>query len=378
MEWAESPNRSVAYTEHVPLMGLRDEGGPNVRYIGVDLHKRNFVVCFLGEDDTIKLQTYPLTDTGLSTFCRGLRPDDQMAVETAQNAYYFYDRVHPAVNKVVLVDPYRFAVIAKSKKKTDRHDAVTLARFLKLGWLPTVPIPTEKIRHLRQLCQARENLVQMATQLKNMGHAALARNGIALNHAALNGLGSRRRLAHLAGLAPLDQQILGVALRQLDALDREIDVLETEILRVGKDLPGLPRLLQIRGLSALTAIVLLAEIGDIAWFENSKQLAAYAGLATSVRQSGATDRHGKITKQGRKRLRTIAIRTVLAMVNGKRTPLMQFYARKKQEKGAGKALCATARKLLTIIFVMLKRDLDYWYLEDRLYQRKLQMLRTSA
>jgi hypothetical protein len=73
-----------------------------------------------------------------------------------------------------------------------------------------------------------------------------------------------------------------------------------------------------------------------------------------------------------------ASRTVLAMINGKRTPLMQFYARKKQEKGAGKALCATARKLLTIIFVMLKRDLDYWYLEDRLYQRKLQMLRTSA
>jgi hypothetical protein len=66
------------------------------------------------------------------------------------------------------------------------------------------------------------------------------------------------------------------------------------------------------------------------------------------------------------------------MVKGKRTPLMQFYARKKQEKGAGKALCATARKLLTIVFVMLKRDLDYWYLEDRLYQRKLQMLRASA
>ncbi len=140
-----------------------------MRYIGVDLHKRNFVVCFLGEDDTLKLQTYPLTDTGLSTFCRGLRPDDQMAVETAQNAYYFYARVHSAVNKVVLVDPYRFAVIAKSKKKTDRHDAVTLARFLKLGWLPTVPIPTEKIRHLRQLCQARENLVQMATSLRTWG-----------------------------------------------------------------------------------------------------------------------------------------------------------------------------------------------------------------
>jgi transposase len=349
-----------------------------VRYIGIDLHKQNFVVCFLGEDDTTKLRTYALTDAGLTVFCRDLQPDDQMAVETAQNAYYFYDRVQPAVAKVVLVDPYRFAVIAKSKKKTDRHDAITLARFLKLGWLPTVPIPGEKVRQLRQLCQARENLVQMATQLKNMGHAALLRNGVALKHAALNTLGGRRRLAHLPDLKPLDQQILGAALRQLDALDHEIAVLEATILRLGKDLPGLSKLLQIRGLSALTAIILLAEIGDIAWFETSKQLAAYAGLATSVRQSGGTDRHGKITKQGRRRLRTIAIRTVLAMISGKRTPLMEFYARKKHEKGAGKALCATARKFLTIVFVMLKRDLDYWYLEDRLYQRKLQALRASA
>lgn len=66
------------------------------------------------------------------------------------------------------------------------------------------------------------------------------------------------------------------------------------------------------------------------------------------------------------------------MVNGRRPPLMDFYARKKQEKGAGKALCATARKLLTVIYVMLKKDLDYWYLEDRLYQRKLQSLRATA
>ena len=86
---------------------------------------------------------------------------------------------------------------------------------------------------------------------------------------------------------------MGAALRQLDALDREIAVLEATILRLGKDLPGLSKLLQIRGWSALTAIILLAEIGDIGWFETSKQLAAYAGLATSVRQSGGTERHGK-------------------------------------------------------------------------------------
>jgi transposase len=110
----------------------------------------------------------------------------------------------------------------------------------------------------------------------------------------------------------------------------------------------------------------------------SKQLVSYAGLATSTRQSNEHTRRGSITKQGRKRLRTIAIRAVLTMVNKTRTPLMEFYQKKKREKGAGKAICATARKLLTVIFVMLKQGMDYWYLEDRLYNRKLRALDAAA
>ena len=89
-------------------------------------------------------------------------------------------------------------------------------------------------------------------------------------------------------------------------------------------------------------------------------------------------RHGGITKRGHKRLRTVSIQAVLAMVNRTRTPLMEFYRKKKREKGAGKAICATARKLLTIIFVLLKKELDYWYLEDRLYNRKLRALNAAA
>jgi len=53
---------------------------------------------------------------------------------------------------------------------------------------------------------------------------------------------------------------------------------------------------------------------------------------------------------------------------------VDFYQRKKQEKGAGKAICAAARKLLTVIYVILKKPLDYWFLEERLYQKKLKQL----
>ena len=59
-------------------------------------------------------------------------------------------------------------------------------------------------------------------------------------------------------------------------------------------------------------------------------------------------------------------------------PLRDFYLRKKREEGAGKALCAVARKLRTIVFVMLKKEWDYWYVEARLYNRKLQVLQAAA
>jgi transposase len=349
-----------------------------MRYLGVDLHKTNFVVCFLADDETTHIETFPLTKAGINHFITQLEAEDQVAVEVTANIYYFYDQVRPHVSRVVLVDTYRFAVIAKSKKKTDKADAAALARFLKLDYLPCVPVPSERVRQLRHLLQARETLVGMRTKLKNMGHGALTRNGIALSRSAFASRMSRAQLAKRDDLAPADALIMQTALRQIEELDREIETLGDEIVRVGKTLAGVRRLLQVHGMNLLSAISLLAEIGDIKVFETSKQLTAYAGLATSTRQSNETTRHGSITKRGRKRLRTVAISAVLSMVSRTSTPLMEFYQKKKREKGSGKAICATARKLLTIIFVMLKKELDYWYLEDRLYNRKLRLLDAAA
>ncbi len=349
-----------------------------MRHIGIDLHKTNFVACFLNEDDTSRSETFPLSKAGIKRFTEQLKKDDALAVEVTQNIYYFYDRIKVFVSRIVLVDTYRFSVIAKSKKKTDKADALALARFLKLDHLPEVPVPSEKIRQLRHLLQARETLVGMRTKLKNLGHAALTRNGIALSRSAFASKAARERLRKRDDLSAADRVILTAALRQINELDGEVEQLETEIVRLGKTLAGVKRLLQLHGMNLLSAISLLAEIGSIELFETSKQLVAYSGLATSVRQSNETLRQGHITKQGRKRLRTVAIRAVLTMVNRTKTPLMDFYQRKKREKGSGKAICATARKLLTIIFVMLKKELDYWYLEDRLYNRKLHALNAAA
>ena len=349
-----------------------------MHYIGVDLHKTNFVVCFLDEDDKTRIETFPLDKAGLARFKRQLKSDDKLAVEASANAFYFCRQVKERVSQIKVVDTYRFAVIARSKKKTDSKDAATLARFLKMGWLPTVPMPTEQVEQLRHLLQARESLVRMLTQLKNMAHAALVRSGYAYGRAAFKSARTRTRLAKLEQLSAVDRQVIEMALRQMEQVEQEVAAMEAQIVSRGKGLAGLKRLLQIHGMNLLSAIGLLVEIGDIELFDSSKQLVSYAGLATSVRQSAETTRRGKITKQGRKRLRTICIRAVLSMVNRTKTPLMEFYRQKKKEKGSGKAICATARKLLVIVFVMLKKGLDYWYIEDRLYNEKLRALRAAA
>jgi len=73
-----------------------------VRHIGVDLHKTNFVVCFLNEDDTSKLETFPLSKTGIACFTEQLKKDDAVTVEATQNIYYFYDQIKAFVGCVVL------------------------------------------------------------------------------------------------------------------------------------------------------------------------------------------------------------------------------------------------------------------------------------
>jgi transposase len=317
----------------------------------------------------------------LAAFRAEVGPDDRVALEVGSNAYYFHDQVAGSVAEIVLVSPSHFAIIAQSTKKTDRADAQALARFLKLDCLPVVVMPEPRIRELRQLFTTRETLVKMGIQLKNTGHAVLVRNGIDGKRSDFATATGRERLAGRTGLPATDRLTLDIVLRQVEGLEREVEELERAIIRLGKTLPGLKRLLQVRGLGIVAAIGVLAEISNIQRFPTAKQLVSYAGLATAVRQSGTVDHHGHITKEGRKRLRGFLVEAVLSMIRQPaegENSLVDFYQRKKKEKGAGKAICATARKLLTVIHVMLTKELDYWYLEERLYQKKLKELARAA
>ena len=98
----------------------------------------------------------------------------------------------------------------------------------------------------------------MRTKLKNLGHAALTRNGIALSRSAFATALARERLLKRDDLSSADRIILHAAIRQITELDAEVEKLEAEIVRLGKNLKGIKRLLQLHGMNLLSAISLLA------------------------------------------------------------------------------------------------------------------------
>jgi hypothetical protein len=105
--------------------------------------------------------------------------------------------------------------------------------------------PSPQIRQLRALLHAREDMVEITTKWKNIGHGALTRTGLTVAGSAFASARGRQRRAETEGLPDGDRHILRVALQQIEAVEQAGDTLEQELVRQGKALPGLRRLLRM-------------------------------------------------------------------------------------------------------------------------------------
>src|SRR5271165_4613830 len=106
------------------------------RYIGIDLHRNRFTCCIRLENGRTYVRDWELTDLG--KFVKKLRPTDEVAVEITGNTRLFHDAVCGHVARLVVVNTSQFRVIRQSVKKTDPHDARTLALYLSKDMLPEV------------------------------------------------------------------------------------------------------------------------------------------------------------------------------------------------------------------------------------------------
>lgn len=229
--------------------------------------------------------------------------------------------------------------------------------------IPKSWVAPKEIRELRNITRHRASLVKMRIQIKNEIHAFLEKKRIKAvkkKKKELSNLFGKKGMEFLDSLElnSTDSAILSSQLEVLKTLNREIDKVTNYIGCIVKRNREARLLMTIPGISYYGALLIVSEIGDVHRFSAQKKLCSWAGIVTSVYNSGNTQRHGRITKQGSKWLRWILIQCTHITV---RYPgnLQDFYLRLMRKKGKKVAIVAAARKLLTVIYWMLLRGEEY-------------------
>jgi transposase len=346
-----------------------------VRSIGIDVH-RDFCEIAIAEDGVVRAAGRVATEPeALKLLAQSLVDSDEVAIEATSNAVAIARILEPHVRRVVLANPK--AVREKSRRaKTDRIDAKVLAQLLAVGFLDEVWTPDDATQTRRRLITRRCALVRARTRAKNQVHAVLGRN--LLERPPMSDLFGRKGRAWLveqaAGL-PLDERLsVQAGVRQVDFLSGEIDQLDQLLGADAISNPDALRLMTLPGVSVVTAIALLAAIGDIKRFPTARQLVAYLGLDPRVRQSGSEPaKHGRISKQGAGEVRGLLVE---AAWHATRTPgpLHGFHGRLALRRGTKIATVATARKLVVIVWHLLSRGEEYAFVRPALYREKLRRL----
>jgi transposase len=328
-----------------------------MRHIGVDLHSNSMTACYLDESGSEELRTFDLKE--LVQFQASLAAVDQVAVEATGNTRYFVGAIKSLVSKVVVVNPSQFEVIRKSVKKTDRHDARALAKFLSKDMLPESRLKEPAHAQLNSVAHTRDKLVKLRTTLINKIHAMHVAAGIKSKKSSFSSI-KGLKAALERSWDELTQVELEVLVSQIGSLNEGIKRLDQQLSEYGRKLVGHQNLTSIKGIGDKSAAVLLSVIGDVSDFAGEDQLASYFGVVPRVANSNETVHHGRITKRGSKLGRTTLVQCTLVAV--RYSPFLKnFYDRIKAKKGAGKAIIATARKFLGIIYRTLKYN---WVFAD--------------
>ncbi|HEY5731974.1 MAG TPA: transposase [Anaerolineales bacterium] len=120
------------------------------RYIGIDIHKRQVVVAAVDEQQRQLFAPEKVLVQQFEKWARThLRPTDHVAMEATTNSWAFHDRLEPIVKSISVANTFKLKLIASSSRKTDKHDALVLARLSAAQLLPTIWIPPQHVRDLR-------------------------------------------------------------------------------------------------------------------------------------------------------------------------------------------------------------------------------------
>lgn len=349
-----------------------------MRFVGLDVHKKETEVCILDAHGQLLGRTrIPTTRDALIRFAeQHLGDDAAVALEATTNTWGVVDLLAPRCARLVVSNPMRTRAIAEARVKTDKVDALVLAQLLRSEFLPAVWIPDHQTRQMRALTSRRAVLVADVTRLKNRIHAVLHQR---LIHAPVSRLFTPDGRAFLErlDLDPPGRDAIDSFLRLLDAAERELQRINQRIARTAWQRQQVRLLMTIPGVHVAVASALLAALGDVSRFPDGDHAAAYLGIVPRTRQSSDHCYHGPITKHGNAHARWLLVQAAQHL-DKHPGPLGVFFRRIARRKNRNVAVVATARKLVVIAWHMLTNNEPYRYALPRQTREKLAALRRAA
>ena len=344
------------------------------RILALDLGKFTSVLCvyhpLTHAHQFISVQTTPQAVHDLLVAHQSNDPAKTLLViETCDVAGWVHDIATTLGMNVAVANPAHEAWRwTRVKRKTDKDDALKLAKLAVLGQLPTAHMPSPQQRQRRRLVHYRRVLVDRRTQIKNQIRSIFSQQGLSLP--------KRGKAWTQAGIAPMAIEArplmqcesiddlwrgrLHVELQLLEMLNRQIDQVDARLDALGASDDRVKLLQSVPGVGPRLAETVVAHLDDPRRFKSAGQVASYAGLVPKQFESGTIKRSCRITRRGPTLLRSMLVE-VAWMVYLRNDWAKAFVARISRGVASRKniAIVALARKLLVTLWAML-RDGTRW------------------
>jgi transposase len=339
-----------------------------MKILALDLGKFKSVSCVLNvEANETEFWTFSTDRPYLQKLLQQRQPD-LVVFEACSIAAWIHDVCSAGGYAVIVANPNQEAWKWKNvKRKTDRDDALKLARLAALGQLVPVHIPAEATREHRWLVKYRKTIVGRINRVQNNIRALFGQHGLSLpagqrawTAAGFEQIARERRPLVACGIQELWRGQLDLELDELERLwdqEKQIDRKLDEL--AGKD-ARVQLLTTAPGVGRRTAEVIATHLDEPKRFKNARHVSSYAGMTPRRWQSGQTDRTGGITRRGSRLLRSALVECawVALRYNAWARALFERLCQ-GQKNRRKKAIVAVARKLLVRCWAML-RDNRPW------------------
>ena len=332
------------------------------RTVGLDVHPDSFAAAVLEGTDSLKARVVrSATQQPLVTLeawaDKHTTPEDTLVIEASSNTFSVVERLQKLGRKVVILESHRAGQVGKAYLANDRLDAAKIARIHLSGLATTVWKPDSVTRERRELLSTYQRCVKDSTRDQQQLRSYLNEHSLRLP------VGFRLcrpealpRLLKLKDWSPRQRVILEEMHHSLISVrERRTRLRRMMALELEND-PKLLRLYKLSGLNLVTTYALIAIIGDISRFAESKKLVSYLGLNPSVVESGKSKGDGALRSHGRGSLRSILIQSAKMLLRTN-NPLQKWGLSVALRRGTNKAAVAVARKLTVNVWHIMK---DHW------------------